>query len=91
MEVCQVLNSPVSTPVETSYHMGKRLATSPLTMQIEKLPVSQALRWLLYHMCSFHGSHNSGGGGSISPILQVKKLRLGETRKLAQGHTASKW
>ena len=27
----------------------------------------------------------------ISPISQMKKLRLGEFEYLAQGHTASKW
>lgn len=27
----------------------------------------------------------------ISPILQVRELRQGEVKRVAQGHTASKW
>lgn len=57
----------------------------------ESLMVSQALCWALYHTYSFNGSHNSGAASHISLILQMKKLKLRETRKLYQSHTASKW
>lgn len=30
-------------------------------------------------------------GTIIVPILQLRKLRLGEVKQLAQGHTSSKW
>lgn len=71
----------------------KSLATSPLTMQMEK----KGQWWVSpcagpFIICAVSvESHNSGAGGSISTVLQETKLRLKETRQLAQGHTVNKW
>lgn len=58
MEVCRVLQSPVSVPVSDQLLNGKilgNLSTLNNANGKERSVVTQALCWALYHMCRSYG------------------------------------